>query len=64
MDVGLCGEEIFLMQTSAGLDAHIMGNLDPTLKRRFGKAAVAYAGLLRFSATTTRPSTWSPMAGN
>jgi diacylglycerol kinase (ATP) len=48
MDVGLCGDEIFLMQTSAGLDAHIMGNLDPTLKRRFGKAAVAYAGLLRF----------------
>lgn len=48
MDVGLCGEEIFLMQTSAGLDAHIMGNLNPALKRRFGKAAVAYAGLLHF----------------
>jgi len=49
MDVGLCGEEVFLMQTSAGLDAHIMGNLSPGLKRRFGKAAVAYSGLLRFS---------------
>ena len=48
MDVGLCGEQIFLMQISAGLDAHIMGNLDPALKRRFGKAAIAYSGLLRF----------------
>lgn len=49
MDVGLCDDEIFLMQTSAGLDAHIMGNLDPALKRRFGKAAVAYSGLVHFS---------------
>ena len=48
MDVGLCGEEIFLMQTSAGLDAQIMGSLDAGLKRRFGKAAVAWAGLLQF----------------
>jgi YegS/Rv2252/BmrU family lipid kinase len=45
MDVGLCGEEIFLMQTSAGIDAHIMGRLDPALKRRFGKAAVAISSL-------------------
>ena len=49
MDVGQCGEEIFLMQASAGLDAHIMGNLNPGLKRRFGKIAVAYAGLLSFT---------------
>ena len=46
MDVGVCGEEIFLMQTSAGVDAHIMGRLNPALKRRFGKAAVAYSALL------------------
>lgn len=45
MDVGRCGDEIFLMQASAGLDAHIMGHLDPVLKRRFGRAAVAYSGL-------------------
>ena len=49
MDIGVCGQEIFLMQTSAGLDAHIMGNLAPALKRRLGKAAVAYSGLLNFS---------------
>jgi len=49
MDVGVCGEELFLMQTSAGLDAHIMGNLNPALKRRFGRAAVAYSGLLHFA---------------
>lgn len=49
MDVGLCGEDIFLMQASAGVDAHIMGNLYPGLKRRFGKLAVAYSGVLHFS---------------
>jgi len=49
MDVGVCGAEIFLMQTSAGLDAHIMGNLAPALKRRLGKAAVAHSALLHFS---------------
>jgi len=46
MDVGLCGEQIFLMQTSAGLDAHVMGHLHPGLKRRLGRGAVAYSGLL------------------
>jgi YegS/Rv2252/BmrU family lipid kinase len=49
MDVGMCGEEAFLMQTSAGLDAHIMGNLRPGLKRRFGKAAIVLAGLNRLA---------------
>lgn len=37
------------MLTSAGLDAHIMGNLHAGLKRRLGKAAVAWAGIRRFS---------------
>jgi len=55
MDVGLCGEEIFLMQASAGLDAHIMRHLNPRLKRHFGKAAVAYSGLLHL-ATYDYPS--------
>ena len=49
MDVGLCGEEVFLMQTSAGLDAHVMGRLDAGLKRRFGKAAVVYSALIQSS---------------
>lgn len=49
MDVGLCGEEVFLMQTSAGLDAHVMANLDPLHKRRFGKAAVAFSGIRHLS---------------
>ena len=49
MDVGLCGDEVFLMQASAGLDAHVMGQLRPGLKRHFGKLAVAYAGLMNFS---------------
>ncbi|MEJ2084721.1 MAG: diacylglycerol kinase family lipid kinase [Acidobacteriota bacterium] len=49
IDVGLCGEEPFLMLTSAGLDAHIMYNLHPGLKRRLGKVAVAWAGLQRWT---------------
>lgn len=49
MDVGLCGEEVFLMQTSAGLDARVMGRLSPSLKRRFGRAAVAFSGLVQWS---------------
>jgi YegS/Rv2252/BmrU family lipid kinase len=49
MDVGLCGEEPFLMLASAGLDAHIMGNLHPGMKRWLGKAAVAWSGLQRWS---------------
>ena len=49
MDVGLCGGEVFLMQTSAGLDARIMARLAPGLKRRFGKLAVAWSGLLQLS---------------
>lgn len=49
MDVGLCGEEVFLMQTSAGLDARVMDRLRPGPKRRFGKAAVAFAGLVQWS---------------
>lgn len=48
-DVGLCGEEIFLMQASAGLDAHVMGRLEPGLKRHLGRAAVAFAGLMHFT---------------
>lgn len=49
VDVGLCGDEIFLMQTSAGLDAHVMGRLEPGLKRYLGTAAVAFSGLKHFA---------------
>jgi diacylglycerol kinase (ATP) len=45
MDVGLCGEQVFLMQTSGGLDARALRHLDPTHKRYLGKVAVALAGL-------------------
>ncbi len=45
MDVGLCGEEVFLMQTSGGLDAKALHHLDPARKRYLGKVAVALAGL-------------------
>jgi diacylglycerol kinase family enzyme len=45
MDVGRCGPEIFLMQTSGGLDARALHHLDPVQKRYLGKLAVALAGL-------------------
>jgi diacylglycerol kinase family enzyme len=45
MDLGRCGEELFLMQVSGGLDATIMANADPSLKRRLGKGAIVLAGL-------------------
>ena len=45
MDVGLCGEEVFLMQTSGGLDAQALRHLDPLQKRYLGKVAVALSGL-------------------
>ncbi len=44
-DVGRCGQDVFLMQLSGGLDARIMASVDPRLKRRLGKGAVAWAGV-------------------
>ena len=45
LDVGRCGTGAFLMQVSGGLDAKVMAAVDPALKKRFGKLAVALAGL-------------------
>ncbi len=44
-DVGLAGDEPFLMQVSAGLDAAVMARQDSDAKKRFGKAAIAWTGL-------------------
>jgi diacylglycerol kinase (ATP) len=44
LDVGLCGSEAFLILASAGLDAFTLRQLNPTLKKRLGKGAVAWAG--------------------
>ena len=48
MDVGRCGSEIFLMQTSGGLDARALHHLDPVQKRYLGKVAVVLAGLAQW----------------
>ena len=48
IDVGLAGNEPFLMQISAGLDAEVMARQDSAAKKRFGKAAVAWTGLRRW----------------
>lgn len=44
-DVGLCGETPFLMMASSGLDAVVMGSVDPGLKATFGPAGVFLSGL-------------------
>jgi YegS/Rv2252/BmrU family lipid kinase len=49
IDVGLCEDEVFLMQASAGLDARIMGHLHPRLKRYLGRSGVLGAGLYHWS---------------
>ncbi len=48
LDVGLAGDEPFLMQVSAGLDAEVMAHQDSEAKKRFGKAAVAWTGLAQW----------------
>ncbi len=45
LDVGLCGEEIFLMQASMGLDGRALADVSPRLKRWLGRAAVGFAAL-------------------
>src|SRR5690606_36804775 len=45
IDVGRCGDELFLMQASGGLDAQALAAVDPRWKRRLGRVAVAGAGL-------------------
>ena len=45
IDVGLCGDEAFLMMASLGLDAIALRGASPLAKRWFGRAAVALAGL-------------------
>jgi YegS/Rv2252/BmrU family lipid kinase len=49
IDVGLCEDQVFLMQASAGLDARIMGHLHPRLKRHLGRTGVLGAGLYHWS---------------
>lgn len=44
-DVGLAGESLFLMMTSAGLDARALAALDSGFKSRFGRTAVLLQGI-------------------
>ncbi len=45
LDVGLCDERPFLMQTSTGIDALVMATVPQHTKQRFGMLAVAWTGL-------------------
>jgi diacylglycerol kinase family enzyme len=44
-DVGLCGDEPFLMQASLGIDAAVMAEVSAQFKKVAGRAAVALSGL-------------------
>jgi diacylglycerol kinase (ATP) len=48
IDVGLCGDRVFLMQATVGLDADILAHVAPHAKRRFGRWAIAVSGLARW----------------
>lgn len=45
VDVGRCGNAVFLMMASRGLDARALVHVQAALKRRLGKAGVAFAGI-------------------
>jgi len=47
-DIGVCGTTPFLMMASSGLDAEVMGNLDPGLKAQLGQLGVLVGGLSRW----------------
>ncbi|MCP4660663.1 MAG: diacylglycerol kinase family lipid kinase [bacterium] len=48
IDVGMAGEEPFLMLTSCGLDAEVMAHQDERLKRVLGRGAFAWTLLHRW----------------
>lgn len=48
IDVGLVGDQPFLMLASCGLDADIMSRQSSEHKRRFGKLAILWLGLRRW----------------
>ena len=48
IDVGMAGDVPFLMMVSGGFDAKVMATQSSAMKRRFGPAAVAASGLLKF----------------
>ena len=43
--VGLCGDQLFLMQASLGLDGQVLANVSPLAKRLFGRGGVGLAAL-------------------
>lgn len=49
MDVGLCGDQVFLMQASVGLDARIMARLHYQVKRYLGRPGILGTGLVQWS---------------
>lgn len=48
IDVGMAGEEPFLMLTSCGIDAEVMASQDGRLKRYLGRSAFAWTVLHRW----------------
>jgi diacylglycerol kinase (ATP) len=55
IDAGMVGDEPFLMLASCGVDAAVMAGQDGDLKRRFGKAAIAWLALEQLRSYTFPP---------
>ncbi len=47
VDLGLAGDEPFLMMLSCGLDAFVMARQDARLKKHFGRLAIVWSGLVQ-----------------
>lgn len=56
IDVGLCAGRPFLMMASAGIDARTLLNTKPSMKERWGRAAIVVQGL-----RTLRTYSFPPM---
>jgi len=65
LDVGLCGDRPFLMMMSRGLDGRALASVPKWLKRKLGKAAVAYSALAEFvrRPEPTFPLRWDELQG-
>lgn len=48
VNVGTANGRRFLMMAGAGFDAHVVANVDPVMKRRFGKLAYVWQTFVQF----------------
>jgi diacylglycerol kinase (ATP) len=49
LDLGVCGEHVFVLHAGIGLDGAVVKDVDPRLKRRIGKSAYLLSALTKAS---------------